>query len=110
MRICGVGGAVDEVSFGSEREFRWPARYRRALAAVAAAGVATAVVVTLTTHHATGAGQAASPTPSTWSSPAPTACPPTLTTQPKLAGLPAGLHPGALHVVADSQFSGECRG
>ncbi len=101
---------MDEVSFGSGREFRWPARYRRAIMAVAAAGIVTAAAVMLTTHHATGAGQAASPTPSTVSSPAPTACPPTLTTKPKLTGLPAGLHPGALRVVADGQFSGECRG
>jgi hypothetical protein len=110
MRICGAGGAVDEVSFGSGREFRWPARYRRALAAVAAAGIVTAAAVTVTMHHATGAGQAGSPTSSTLSSPVPTACPPTQTDKPKLAGLPAGMHPGALRIVADAQFSGECRG
>ena len=110
MRICGAGGAVDEVSFGSGREFRWPARYRRALAGVAAAGIVAAAAVMLATHHATETGQTAGAQPSSVSSPAPTACPPTLTTKPNLAGLPAGMHPGALRVVADAQFSGECRG
>lgn len=31
-------------------------------------------------------------------------------TRPNLAGLPAGLRPGALKVIIDAQFSGRCRG
>lgn len=32
------------------------------------------------------------------------------TTKPDLAGLPAGMRPGALRVGGEAQFSGECRG
>jgi len=101
---------MDEVGFGPRRESRVPVRYRRALAALAAAGIVTAAGVVLTMHQATGASQAASPSPATQSSPAPRACPPTQTTKPKLAGLPAGMRPGALGVIIAAQFSGECPG
>lgn len=100
---------MDEIGFGPRSESRLPARYRRALAAVAAAGIVTAAAVSLTMHR-TAVDQAASPAPPAGSSPAPTACPPTQTTKPKLARLPAGMRPGAVRVVADAQFSGECRG
>jgi hypothetical protein len=99
---------MDEIDFGPRREFRLAARYRRALAAVAAAGIVAAGAA-LTMHQIT-VNQAASPAPSTGSSPAPAACPPTQTTKPNLASLPAGMRPGALRVVADAQFSGECPG
>jgi hypothetical protein len=100
---------MDEVGFGPRRESRVPARYRRALAALAAAGIVTAGVV-LVMHQATGASQVASPSPATQGSPAPRACPPTQTTKPNLAGLPAGMRPGALQVIVAAQFSGECPG
>lgn len=101
---------MDEVDFGPRRESRLPVRCRRALAAVAAAGIVTAAGAALTMHQATGADQAASPPPAAQSSPAPSACPPTQTAKPKLAGLPAGMRPGALRVIADAQFSGKCPG
>ena len=101
---------MDEVGFGPRRESRLPARYRRALAGVAAAGIVAAAGVALAMHRATVDQVASPPPPFTASAPAPTACPPTQTTKPKLTGLPAGMHPGALRVVADAQFSGECRG
>ena len=100
---------MDEIGFGPRSESRVPVRYRRALAAVAAVGIVTAAGVSLTMHRTT-ADQAASPLPSAGSSPAPTACPPTQTTKPELASLPAGMRAGALRVVADAQFSGECQG
>jgi hypothetical protein len=100
---------MDEVGFGPRREPRVPVRYRRALASVAAAGIVTAGVA-LTMHQVTGVNQSASPAPAATSSPAPSACPPTQTAKPNLAGLPAGMRPGALRVVIAAQFSGECPG
>jgi len=101
---------MDEVGFGPQRESRVPVRYRRALAAVTAAGIVAAAGVALTMHQATGADQAASTPTAARSSPAPSPCPPTQTAKPKLAGLPAGMRPGALRVIAAAQFSGNCPG
>ena len=101
---------MDEVGFGPQRESRVPVRYRRALAAVAAAGIVAAASVALTMHQATGAGQAGRPPTAARSAPVPSPCAPTQTTKPKLAGLPAGMRPGALRVVAAAQFSGNCPG
>jgi hypothetical protein len=95
---------VDEVSFGSRRESRLPARYRRALAAVAAASVVTTAGV-LAVAKITTMDQAASPPRAVKSQPA---CPPVQTTKPNLAGLPAGMRPGALQVIVTAQFSGQC--
>lgn len=110
---------MDEVSFGSEREIRLPARYRRGLAALAAVVAAGAV--------AAGGGLAvttagAHRSPSTSTAPgtsrasdaeaaAPVAqagCPPAEPARPNLAALPAGMRPGALKVIIEAEFSGSC--
>ncbi|HEY1819135.1 MAG TPA: hypothetical protein VGG83_04340 [Trebonia sp.] len=97
---------MDEVSFGPRRQLRLPPRYRRAFTAAAAgvvtAGVAAAGIVLVLT--VTGPPPAAGP-------PAPVrvpACRQMLPTLPDLAALPAGMRPGALKVIVDSQFSGQC--
>jgi hypothetical protein len=108
--------SMDEVGFGPRREARRPSRRLRAFAAAASlaiagvAGVAVAVTAAAT-HHAT------SPPPAALqSAPAPAAlipqltagCPPTQRAWPDLAGLPAGLRIGALPIVINEQFSGQC--
>jgi hypothetical protein len=106
---------MDEVSFGPRREIRRPARRRRAFtAAVAVAGAAAAGValaVTVTSAH-----QPASPHPATQPSALavplsrlpPAGCPPVQAAWPDLAGLPAGMRPGVLPIIAEAQFSGQC--
>lgn len=103
---------MDEVSFGSEREFGLPARHRRGLAAlavvVAAGAVAAGGVLAVTagahssssTSSAVGAPAAAPVTQA--------GCPPTETARPNLAALPAGMRPGALKVIIEAEFSGSC--
>jgi hypothetical protein len=105
--------SVDEVSFGRGREIRLPSRYRRFAAALAAAvaagGIAVGVVLAMTgagAHDAAGSrGTAAA---SVAAVPLRPACPPAQPTRPSVAGLPAGMRPGALKVVSDAQFSGRC--
>jgi hypothetical protein len=105
--------SVDEVSFGSEREFGLPARRRRGLVAlavvVAAGAVAAGGVLAVTTAGA----HSSSSTSSAVGAPAAAAvvqagCPPTETARPNLAALPAGMRPGALKVIIESEFSGSC--
>lgn len=106
--------SMDEVSFGPRREFRWPPRRRRGLAftvaGAAMAGVAFALTAAgvhhkMPSHHS--ARQSAAP-------PAPVrrlpsaGCSPAQSAWPSLAGLPAGMRPGALPVIVDAQFSGRC--
>jgi hypothetical protein len=102
---------VDEVSFGPRREIRPPSRYRRVFAAVVAAGAITAgaalAVTTTGMRNATTA-------PRNASAPAvaplePAGCPPVQPTRPDLSALPAGMRPGALRVIIEAQFSGQCR-
>lgn len=106
---------MDEVSFGPRREIHLPLRYRRALAAAAAgvvsagvvaAGVVLAVTATGTQHadgrpHSDSAPAAAAPHQA--------GCQPDQQpTWPDLAALPASERPGALEVIIQSEFSGQC--
>jgi len=110
---------MDEVSFGTEREFRLPPRYRRALTGVAACVVIAGVVTVgvALAHRSTSADTRTGAGPSTHSaasSPiradeyAQPACPPAQAARPNLAALPAGMRPGALKGIIDAQFSGRC--
>jgi hypothetical protein len=107
---------MDEVSFGPSREARPPSRRRRAFtaaastAAVAAAGVALAVTApsayrAMTSQHP--GTQSAAPPAALIRLPS-KGCPPARAAWPSLAGLPAGMRPGALPVIVDAQFSGRC--
>ena len=107
---------MDEVRFGSSRETRLPSRRLRALtavsvAAVAAAGVAYALTAKSVHHAVTSQPQvtqsaAALPDPARLLPSA--GCSPARADWPNLTGLPAGMRPGALPVIADAQFSGRC--
>jgi hypothetical protein len=108
---------MDEVGFGPSREPRQPSRRRRAFTvAVSVAGVAVAGVVFAvkapSAYHALASQYAvtrpAVPSASPVRLPSP-GCRPAHPAWPSLAGLPAGLRPGALPVIADAQFSGRCR-
>jgi len=105
---------MDEVSFGPGREFRRPSRRRRALAfavaGAAMAGVAFALTAAgvhhrMPSHHS--ARQSGAPTAPVGRLPS-AGCPPAQPAWPSLAGLPAGMRPGALPVIVDAQFSGRC--
>jgi hypothetical protein len=111
---------MDEVSFGPSRaEARPPSRRLRALAgvvsvaAVAAAGVAYVVTEKSAQHPATSQAAtvtqsaAALPDPGRFLPPA-AGCSPVQAHWPDLAGIPAGMRPGALPVIVDAQFSGRC--
>ncbi|HEX3514903.1 MAG TPA: hypothetical protein VHT26_12970 [Trebonia sp.] len=104
---------MDEVSFGPKREIRLPSRYRRVFAAltavVAVGAIAAGAALAVTT---TGARNATS-APRAASAPAVApvdreSCPPVHVQRPNLAALPAGMRPGALKVIIDSEFSGQC--
>ena len=107
---------MDEVRFGSSREARLPSRRLRALTAVsvavvAAAGVAYALTAKSAPHGATSQPRvtqsaAALPDPARLLPSA--GCSPARADWPNLTGLPAGMRPGALPVIADAQFSGRC--
>jgi hypothetical protein len=111
---------MDEIGFGPSGEARPPSRRLRALAAVSVAGVAVAgvaygVMANKGDHPVTAqpqATQSALPQPSV-TLPDPSrylprnGCKPTQQ-WPSLAGLPAGMHPGAVPVIVDAQFSGRC--
>jgi hypothetical protein len=111
---------MDEVSFGPSRaEARPPSRRLRALAgavsvaAVAAAGVAYVVTEKSAQHPTTSQAApvtqpaAALPDPGRFLPPA-GGCSPVQADWPDLAGIPAGMRPGALPVIVDAQFSGRC--
>ena len=107
---------MDEVSFGPSREARPPSRRRRAftaaasVAAVAAAGAALAVTAPSAYHAMTSrypAAPSAAP-PAALSHLPSKGCPPARAAWPSLAGLPAGMRPGAVPVIVDAQFSGRC--
>ena len=107
---------MDEVSFGPSREARPPSRRRRAYAvAVSLAGVAVAGVVFAveapSAYHALASQytvtRPAAPSASPVRLPSP-GCRPAHPSWPSLAGLPVGMRPGALPVIADAQFSGRC--
>jgi len=108
---------VDEVSFGPRREIRLSARRRRVLTAgavvVAAAAITAGAVLAVTTaatRAATGpATRAQRGTTQPLVAPLAEGCPPVQPTRPSLAGLPAGMRPGALKVISDAEFSGQCR-
>ncbi len=107
---------MDEVGFGPRREARRPSRRRRgltiavSLAGVAAAGVALAVEAP-GAYHALAAQytvtRPAAPSAAPVRLPSP-GCRPAQPAWPSLAGLPAGLRPGALPVIVNAQFSGQC--
>ena len=110
---------MDEVSFGPRRENRLPSRYRRVFAVVAAVVAAGAVaagaalaVTTTSARNATSAPRNAGAARNA-SAPAvaplePAGCPPVQPTRPDLAALPAGMRPGALKIIIEAQFSGQC--
>jgi hypothetical protein len=107
---------VDEISFGPRRAARPPSRRLRALAAAlsiagaAAAGVVLAVTAAHAHHPVTPpppASQAAGLPVPVVRLPSP-GCSPRQTVWPSLAGLPAGMHTGAVPIVIDEQFSGRC--
>ena len=104
---------MDEVSFGSEREFGLPARHRRGLAAlavvVAAGAVAAGGVLAVTTMGAHSSSSTSSAVGAPTAAPVAQAdCPPAEPVRPNLAALPAGMRPGALKVVIEAEFSGAC--
>jgi hypothetical protein len=118
---------MDEVGFGPRREARRPSRRLPAFAAAvlvagavsvagaAAAGIAFAVLAA-GGHHAVTSPPAAMRSAAIQSAALPVAvirppsavCPPVQAAWPNLASLPAGLRAGALPIVIDEQFSGQC--
>jgi hypothetical protein len=107
---------VDEIGFGPKRDARPPSRRLRGFVAAAsiagAAAAAIAIAVTATGAHRattslpTATQPAALPAPVL--RPPSAVCPPSQAAWPSLAGLPAGLHAGAVPIVVDEQFSGRC--
>ena len=109
-------GAEDEVAFGPSREARLPSRRRRVLVATFSTACVAAAGVALATHapsayHALAAQytttRPAAPSAAPVRLPSP-GCRPAHPARPSLAGLPAGLRPGAMSVITDAQFSGRC--
>jgi hypothetical protein len=108
--------SMDEVGFGPRREPRRPSRRLRAFAAAvaiasaAAAGVAFAVTAAAEHHAITSLPPALHPAalPAPLIRPPSAVCPPVHAAWPDLADLPAGMRTGALPIVIDEQFSGEC--
>ena len=106
---------MDEVSFGPSREARPPSRRRRAFTAAAsvaavAAAVAALAVTAPSAYHALTSRSPATPSapPAALSHLPSKGCPPARAAWPSLAGLPAGMRPGAVPVIVDAQFSGRC--
>jgi hypothetical protein len=113
--MWGRWGSVDEVSFGPRREIRLPSRYRRAftvIAAVVAAG-AVAVGAGLAVTRTAGAGTDTSAPHTAGATatapPGQVSCPPARAVPPNLAAFPAGMRIGALKIVIDAEFSGQCQ-
>jgi hypothetical protein len=107
--------SMDEVGFGPGREARRPSRRLRAFIAVSIASVA-AVGVAFAATAAGGHRTTTSPPSARQSTALPASlipqlsagCPPAKAVWPDLADLPAGLRVGALPIVIDEQFSGQC--
>ena len=106
---------MDEVGFGPRREARPPSRrLRRFAAAASIAGAAAAAIAIAVTaagaHHAPTSPTASQPTalPAPVLRPPSAVCPPAKPAWPSLADLPSGLHAGAVPIVVDEQFSGQC--
>src|ERR1700722_9892732 len=106
---------MDEVSFGPSREARPPSRRRRAFTAAASVGAvaprgAALAVTAPSSYHALTSRYPATPSapPAALSHLPSKGCPPARAAWPSLAGLPAGLRPGAVPVIVDAQFSGRC--
>jgi hypothetical protein len=84
------------------------------IAGAAAAAIAIAVTAAGAQRAATPPPAAARPVDQSAAVPAPVlrppsaVCPPAQPTWPSLAHLPAGLHAGAVPIVVDEQFSGQC--
>jgi hypothetical protein len=107
---------VDEIGFGPRRAARPPSRrLRRFAAAASIAGAAAAAIAIAVT--AAGAHRAPTSLPAATESaalgapiirPPSAVCPPAQPAWPSLANLPAGLHAGAVPIVVDEQFSGQC--
>lgn len=105
---------MDEVSFGPRREIRLPSRCRRVFAAIAAVVAAGAITAGAALAVTTTGMRNATTAPRNASAPAmaplePAGCPPVQPTRPDLSALPAGMRPGALRVIIEAQFSGQCR-
>jgi hypothetical protein len=106
---------MDEVGFGPRREARRPSRRLRAsAAAVSVAGAATAgivVAVAAGAHHPVTTPPAvprSAALPAVVIRPPSAVCPPVQPAWPDLSSLPAGLRAGALPIVINEQFSGQC--
>jgi hypothetical protein len=106
---------MDEVGFGPEREARRPSRRLLAIAAVSIGGAAAVgigfAVTSAGGQHAMTAAPAASRSAALPASLIPqltAGCPPAEAVWPSLADLPAGLRIGALPIIVDEQFSGQC--
>ena len=106
---------MDEIGFGPRREARPPSRrLRRFAAAASIAGAAAAAIAIAVTaagaHHAPTSPTASQPAalPALVLGPPSAVCPPAQAAWPSLANLPAGLHAGAIPIVVDEQFSGQC--
>jgi hypothetical protein len=107
---------VDEVGFGPRRDARWPSRRLRGFAAAASIAGAAAAAIAIAVTAADAQRATTSPPAATQSAalPAPVlrplsaVCPPAQAAWPSLADLPAGMHAGAVPIVVDEQFSGQC--
>ena len=133
IAIDGAGWcSVDEIGFGPKRDPRRPSsrrlpsgrlpphRRRGFVAAASIAGAAAAAIAIAVT--AAGAQQAppapavhqpvdqAAPLPGSVLRPPSAVCAPVKPAWPSLADLPSGLHAGAVPIVVDEQFSGQCPG
>jgi hypothetical protein len=107
---------MDEVSFGPQRESRLPSGRWRALIAGAVTAIAAGVAVTvILTGHQRGSDppqSAGQPTGQPAALPAasadwlPVTC--TAVRAPSLAGMPAGMRPGAQRVIIDAMPAGHC--
>ena len=108
--------SMDEVGFGPRREPRRPSRRLRALTAAVSIALAAVAGIAVALTAAGAQHAASSPPPALQSAPVPASlipqltagCPPVQRSWPDLTGLPAGLRAGALPIVVDEQFSGEC--
>jgi hypothetical protein len=112
--MWGRWGSVDEVSFGPRREIRLPSRYRRAftvIAAVVAAGAVAAGAALAVTGTGAGTETSAPRTARTTATAPPdqVSCPPAGAARPNLAAFPAGMRIGALKMIIDAEFGGQCQ-
>jgi hypothetical protein len=121
IAVDGAGWcSVDEIGFGPRRAARPPSRRLRGLAAAVSIAGAVAAAIAIAVTAAGAQRPATSPPPASESAaqaaalpaqvfrPPSAVCPPARPAWPSLAGLPAGLHAGAVPIVVDEQFSGRC--